>query len=39
MRLRCHLKRLLQLDARLIEDIGLTRLDAEREVTKPFWRL
>ena len=36
---RTHLKRLLLLDAGLIEDIGLTRREAEREAAKPFWRL
>jgi uncharacterized protein YjiS (DUF1127 family) len=35
---RTHLKRLLLLDAGLIEDIGLTRQEAEREAAKPFWR-
>ena len=29
---------LLELDDRLLEDIGLTREDALREVRKPFWR-
>jgi uncharacterized protein YjiS (DUF1127 family) len=35
---RMHLKRLILLDAGLIEDIGLTRQEAEREAAKPFWR-
>lgn len=26
------------LNARELADIGLTRLDAQREVRKPFWR-
>ncbi len=29
---------LLQLDDRLLRDIGLTREDVEREAAKPFWR-
>ena len=29
---------LLRLDDRSLRDIGLTRLDASREVNKPFWR-
>lgn len=31
-------RRLLQLDARMLADIGLSRADAEREAMKPFWR-
>ena len=30
-------RRLLELDARMLEDIGLTREDAYREATRPFW--
>ena len=29
---------LLRLDDRMLRDIGLSRADVEREVTKPFWR-
>ncbi len=29
---------LAQLDARMLRDIGITRLDAQRECEKPFWR-
>ena len=29
---------LAQLDDRMLRDIGLSRVDAEREATKPFWR-
>ena len=29
---------LARLDDRMLRDIGLTRLDVEREVSKPFWR-
>ena len=28
---------LSDLDERLLEDIGVTRADAEREASKPFW--
>jgi len=31
-------RRLLQLDARMLSDIGLSRADAENEAAKPFWR-
>lgn len=27
-----------QLDDRMLRDIGLTRLDVEQEITKPFWQ-
>ncbi|MGI9507491.1 MAG: DUF1127 domain-containing protein [Geminicoccaceae bacterium] len=27
------------LDDRMLRDIGLTRLDVEREITKPFWQI
>lgn len=29
---------LLRLDDRLLEDIGVSRADAEAEAAKPFWR-
>jgi uncharacterized protein YjiS (DUF1127 family) len=29
---------LARLDARMLKDIGLSRLDALREADKPFWR-
>ena len=28
---------LLELDDRLLKDIGITRADAEREASRPFW--
>jgi uncharacterized protein YjiS (DUF1127 family) len=28
---------LLKLDERLLKDIGITRADAEREASRPFW--
>ncbi len=31
-------RELLQLDDRLLDDIGLTRADAEAEAGKPFWK-
>ena len=31
-------QQLAEMDDRLLKDIGLTRLDAEREYSKPFWR-
>lgn len=31
--------RLAMLDAHLLRDIGLTREDIRREMTKPFWRI
>ena len=31
-------KQLLQLDDRVLRDIGITRLQAEAEAHKPFWR-
>ena len=27
------------LDDRMLRDIGLTRLDVEQEITKPFWQI
>lgn len=30
--------RLADLDDRLLKDIGISRAEAQREVTKPFWR-
>lgn len=30
--------RLLELDERLLKDIGVSRAEAEREAQKPFWR-
>jgi uncharacterized protein YjiS (DUF1127 family) len=36
---RVHQRRhLLELDERLLRDIGLSRYDVEREAAKPFWR-
>ena len=29
---------LVELDDRLLRDIGVSRADAEREANKPFWR-
>ncbi|HYD70688.1 DUF1127 domain-containing protein [Azospirillum sp.] len=29
---------LAQLDERMLRDIGISRLDVEGEVSKPFWR-
>ena len=29
---------LLQLDERMLKDIGLTRVDVAQEASKPFWR-
>jgi uncharacterized protein YjiS (DUF1127 family) len=38
IRLRRHLARLLVTDPGLIEDIGFSLEEAERELRKPFWR-
>jgi uncharacterized protein YjiS (DUF1127 family) len=32
-------RQLLMLDDRLLKDIGITRLDAQGEAEKPFWRV
>ena len=32
-----HRRALLELDERLLKDIGITRADAEREASRPFW--
>lgn len=32
-------RRLMQLDGRALRDIGLSRADAEREWSRPFWDL
>ena len=37
-RSRCELARLISSGPHLIEDIGLPREHADREVAKPFWR-
>jgi uncharacterized protein YjiS (DUF1127 family) len=31
-------RQLLSLDDRLLKDIGISRVDAEREAGKPFWK-
>ena len=31
-------REILKLDARMLEDIGVSRTDAVREARKPFWR-
>jgi uncharacterized protein YjiS (DUF1127 family) len=36
---RARQRRILAaMDDRLLSDIGITRIEAEREVRKPFWR-
>lgn len=36
---RAHERRmLLQLDERMLKDIGVTRVDVMQETSKPFWR-
>jgi uncharacterized protein YjiS (DUF1127 family) len=38
--MRLHTRRaLLELDARLLRDVGLTREQALEEALKPFWKL
>ena len=37
-RYRGELRRLMSSGSHLIEDIGLSRAHAEREMAKPFWR-
>ncbi|MDY0883367.1 DUF1127 domain-containing protein [Dongia soli] len=32
-------RHLASLDNRLLQDIGLSRVDVEQEATKPFWRI
>jgi uncharacterized protein YjiS (DUF1127 family) len=32
-----HRTRLLELDDRMLRDVGLSRADVEREAAKPFW--
>jgi uncharacterized protein YjiS (DUF1127 family) len=32
-------RRLMQLDGRALRDIGLSRAEAEREWSRPFWDL
>jgi uncharacterized protein YjiS (DUF1127 family) len=32
-------RQLLMLDDRLLKDMGITRLDAQSEAEKPFWRV
>ena len=31
-------RRLLELDDRMLKDIGVSRADAVREASKPFWQ-
>lgn len=31
-------RQLLELDDRMLRDIGVSRYDAEREASKPFWQ-
>ncbi|MFC0808109.1 DUF1127 domain-containing protein [Ensifer sp. P24N7] len=38
-RFRCELEQKLKDDPHLICDIGLTRLEAEAEIAKPFWQV
>ncbi len=38
-RFRCELEQRLKDDPHLICDIGLTRLEAEAEIAKPFWQV
>jgi uncharacterized protein YjiS (DUF1127 family) len=32
-------RQLLEMDDRQLKDIGITRIEAEQEARKPFWRL
>lgn len=34
----CMRRHLSRMDNHLLDDIGLSRLDAKREINKPFWR-
>lgn len=34
----CQRRALLKMDDRMLNDIGLSRADVEREAEKPFWR-
>ncbi len=36
--LACQRRDLASLDDRALHDIGLNRVDVEREISKPFWR-
>jgi uncharacterized protein YjiS (DUF1127 family) len=38
-RFRCELEQKLKDDPHLICDIGLTKLEAEAEIAKPFWQV
>ncbi|UIJ96511.1 DUF1127 domain-containing protein [Sinorhizobium meliloti] len=38
-RFRCELEQKLKDDPHLISDIGLTKLEAEAEIAKPFWQV
>jgi uncharacterized protein YjiS (DUF1127 family) len=35
--IRCQRRELLKLDDRILKDIGISRVDAEREANRPFW--
>lgn len=35
---RCERLALGRLDERMLKDIGVSRIDAEREIEKPFWQ-
>ncbi|EPC02051.1 hypothetical protein L861_20575 [Litchfieldella anticariensis FP35 = DSM 16096] len=34
----CSRRQLLRLDDHLLDDIGIDRIDAQREGRKPFWK-
>ncbi len=37
---RAHQRRqLLEMETRILKDLGLTRMDAIQEAEKPFWRM